>query len=104
MTGCDRKHPTILTLIPWQGSESVTWDIAVVSTLAHSYLHTSSNGAGSGVELRSQKHTKYSSLLYIYIFIIENRTLSTTNYRYNISTKRNKVHWASVRCTVSNVQ
>ena len=39
-----------------------------------------------------------------YIFIIENRTLSTTNYRYNISTKCNKVHWVSVKCAVSNVQ
>ena len=42
--------------------------------------------------------------LFIYLFIIENRTLSTTNYVYNISTKRNKVHWASVKCAVSNVQ
>ena len=40
----------------------------------------------------------------LYIFIIENHTLSTTNYRYNISIKRNKVHWASMKCAVSNVQ
>jgi len=42
--------------------------------------------------------------VYLFIIIIENHTLSTTNYRYNISTKRNKVHWASVKCAVSNVQ
>jgi len=38
------------------------------------------------------------------LFNIENGTVSTTNYSYNVSSERNKVQWASVKCAVSNVQ
>ena len=31
------EEPTDLTVVPWQGGKSVTWDITVVSTLSRSY-------------------------------------------------------------------
>jgi len=57
------KRPDGLTLIPWQGGKPLTWDVTVVSTLADSYLHSTSHSAGSAAETASnRKETKYSSL------------------------------------------
>jgi len=62
----DGKRPDGLTLIPWQGGKPLTWDVTVVSTLADSYLHSTSHSAGSAAETASiRKESKYSSLLNI---------------------------------------
>ena len=34
-----RSRSDGLTLIPWKGGKPLTWDVIVVSTSAHSYLH-----------------------------------------------------------------
>ena len=58
----DGKRPDGLILIPWQGSKPLTWDVTVVSTLADSYLHSTSHSAGSAAETASiRKEAKYSS-------------------------------------------
>jgi len=63
LTRVDGKRPDGLTLTPWQGGKSLTWDITVVSTLAASYLHASSHRAGGAAELAaSRKEAKYSCL------------------------------------------
>ena len=63
------KLPDGLTLIPWQGDKPLTWDVTVVSTLADSYLHSTSHSAGSAAETASaRKETKYSSLPPDFIF------------------------------------
>ena len=65
----DGKRPDGLTLIPWQGGKPMTWDVTVVSTLADSYLHSTSHSADSAAETASnRKETKYSSLPSDYIF------------------------------------
>ena len=65
----DGKRPDGLTLIPWQGGKPLTWDVMVVSTLADSYLHSTSHSAGSTAETTSvRKETKYSSLPPDFIF------------------------------------
>jgi len=56
-------------LIPWQGGKPLTWDVTVVSTLADSYLHSTSHTAGSAAETTSgSKESQYSSLPPDYIF------------------------------------
>jgi len=62
----DGKRPDGLTLIPWQVGKPLTWDVTVVSTLADSYLHSTSNSAGSAAETASvRKESKYSPFLQI---------------------------------------
>jgi len=69
LTRLDGKRPDGLTLIPWQGGKSLTWDVTVVSTLADSYLHASSHSAGGAAEIASvRKESKYSLLPSDYIF------------------------------------
>jgi len=50
LTRLDGKRPDGLTLIPWQGGKFLTWDVTMVSTLADSYLHSTSHSAGSAAE------------------------------------------------------
>jgi len=65
----DGKRPDRLTLIPWHGGKPLTWDVKVVSTLADSYLHSTSHYAGSVAEAASvRKESKYSSLPPEYLF------------------------------------
>jgi len=65
----DGKRPDRLTLIPWHGGKPLTWDVTVVSTLADSYLHSTSHSAGSVAEAASiRKESKYSSLRPEYLF------------------------------------
>ena len=59
----DGKRPDGLTLIPWQGGKSLTWDVTVVRTRADSYLHATSHSAGSAAKTAPlRKETKYSAL------------------------------------------
>jgi len=63
------KRPDRLTLIPWQVGKPLTWDVTVVSTLADSYLHSTSHSADSAAETVSvRKESKYSSLPPDFIF------------------------------------
>ena len=65
----DGKQPDGLTLIPSQGGKPLTRDVTVVSTLADSYLHSTSHCAGSTAETASdRKETKYSFLPPDFIF------------------------------------
>ena len=61
----DGKRPDGLTLVPWQGNKPLTWDVKVVSTLADSYLHSTSHSAGSAAETASiRKESKYSAIIF----------------------------------------
>jgi len=65
----DGKRPDGLTLILWQGSKPLTWDVTVVSTLSDSYLHSTSHSAGSAADTASnRKETKYCFLPPNFIF------------------------------------
>ena len=55
----NNKRPDGLTLIPWQGGKSLTWDVTVVSTVADSYLHSTSRSAKAACV---RKESKYSTL------------------------------------------
>jgi len=69
ITTLDGKRPDGLTLTPWQGGKSLTWDVTVVSTLADSYLHASSHSAGGAAEIASvTKESKCSLIPPDYIF------------------------------------
>ena len=46
----DGKHPDGLTLIPWKGGKSLTWDATVTDTVAESYLANTSIEAGAAAE------------------------------------------------------
>jgi len=49
MAGCetDDKRPDGLTLITWQSSRCLIWDVTVADTLTPSYLSASSTKAGA---------------------------------------------------------
>ena len=49
----DGKRPDGLTLIPWQGSMPLLWDVRVVSTLTDSYVSVTALRADASAELAS---------------------------------------------------
>ena len=52
-----------MTLVPWTGVKSLTWDVRVVDTLAKSHLNISSMTQGGPSEnAASAKEVKYSDL------------------------------------------
>jgi len=55
LTRTDGKRPDGLTLIPWQAGKPLTWDVTVVSTLADSYVHLSSQSAGGAAEAAANR-------------------------------------------------
>jgi len=66
----DGKRPDGLTLVPWQGGRSVTWDVTVTDTLAESYLNSTSAVAGGAAEAAaSRKEQKYAALSSTYNFV-----------------------------------
>ena len=46
----DGKRPDGLSLIPWHGGKSVTWDVTVVCALANSYVEMAAREAGAVAE------------------------------------------------------
>ena len=55
----DGKRPDGLTLIPFEGGRSLTWDVTVVCTTAGSYIDL----VGSVAEMAaSRKESKYATL------------------------------------------
>jgi len=69
LTRTDGKRPDGLTLIPWQAGKPLTWDVTVVSTLADSYVHLSSQSAGGAAEAAANRKThKYTDLPATHIF------------------------------------
>ena len=70
LTRSDGKRPDGLTLVPWQGGRSVTWDVTVTDTLAESYLNLTSAAAGGAAEAAaSRKKHKYVALSSTYNFV-----------------------------------
>jgi len=65
----DDKRPDGLTLVPWSRGKSLTWDVTVVTTLAESYISSSSRSAGAAAENAAvRKTSKYSDLPSCHIF------------------------------------
>ena len=59
----DWKRPDGLTLVPWQSSRSLVWDVTVVCPLADSYVASAAREARSVAELAAtKKEDKYSGL------------------------------------------
>ena len=81
LTRIDGKRPDGLTLIPWQGGRSLTWDVTVVDTFAASYLAVNSIASGGACAAAvARKSAKYASLTSTYIFLpIAVETLGTIN-------------------------
>ena len=64
------KHPDGLTLIPWQVGNNLVWDVAVIDTMANSYLMSPSVTAGSAAELAaSRKEKKYFDMVTTHIVL-----------------------------------
>jgi len=56
-------------MTPWQAGKPLTWDVTVVSTLADSYVHLSSQSAGGAAEAAASRKTpKYADLPATHIF------------------------------------
>jgi len=66
----DGKHPDGLTLIPWKGGKSLTWDATVTDTVAESYLSNTSIEAGAAAEAAAdRKEAKYAQIISSHVFI-----------------------------------
>ena len=66
----DGKHPDGLTLIPWKGGKSLTWDATVTDTVAESYISTTAIEAGAAAEAAAvRKEVKYAEIINSHIFI-----------------------------------
>ena len=65
----DGKRPDGLTLIPFDGGRSLTWDVTVVCTTADSYTGLAVQGPGCMAEMAaSRKEAKYATLRTHYDF------------------------------------
>jgi len=57
------------SMIPWKEAKPLTWDVTVVSTLADSYLNTTSKSAGGAFEIAAtRKLSKYYLSILLSIF------------------------------------
>jgi len=65
----DGKRLDGVTLIPFEGGRSLTWDVTVVCTTADSYIDLAVHGPGCVVEMAaSRKEAKYATLRTHYDF------------------------------------
>lgn len=65
----DGKRPDGLTLVPWSCGKALTWDVTIATTLADSYIASSSRSAGSAAEAAAaRKVQKYADIPANYIF------------------------------------
>ena len=59
----DGRRPGGLSVIPWQASKAVVWDVTVTCTTAVSYVDSSAREAGAAAETAAARKTaKYSNL------------------------------------------
>ena len=59
----DGKRPDGLTIFPWTYGKALVWDVAVVDTLAQSYVATTSKQAGAAADAaENRKQRKYHAL------------------------------------------
>ena len=69
LTRTSGRRPDGLTLTSWQAGKPLTRDVTVVSILAVSYVHLSSQSAGGAVEAAaSRKTSNYANLPDTHIF------------------------------------
>jgi len=60
----DGKRPDGLTLIPFEGGRSLTWDVTVVCTTADSYIDLAVQGPGCMAEMAaSRKEAKWYGIV-----------------------------------------
>jgi len=78
----DGKRPDGLTLIPWHGGRSATWDVTVTDTMAASYLGSTSTMAGGAAKAAAdRKIQKYTNLMGTYHFVpLAVETLGPVNF------------------------
>jgi len=56
----DGKRPDGLTLVPWQSSKSLCWDVTVICPLTESYVSGAAREAGAAAEVAAtRKEEKY---------------------------------------------
>jgi len=76
LTKIDGRHQDGLTINFSQAGKPLIWDITVVSTLANSHVHLSSQSAGG----TSRKTSKYADLPAAYVFqLLAFKTRGTTH-------------------------
>lgn len=65
----DGKRPDGCTIVPWRGGKLLAWDVTVCTTVADSYVATSSQSAGSvPKQAADRKCQKYAELSVAYDF------------------------------------
>ena len=65
----DGKRPDGVTLVPWQSSNSLCWDVTVTCPLAESYVTRAASEAGATAEMAAtRKEEKYVDLGARYLF------------------------------------
>ena len=77
----DVRRPDGITLVPWQASKAMAWDVTVASTLADSYIRASSTSSVAAAEQAAyRKSMKYADLPASFQFQpIEVETLGSIN-------------------------
>ena len=64
-----KTSPECCTLIPWHGGRPLAWDVAVCTTMAESYVNSTSQAAGAMAEQAADKKcSKYAELSASYGF------------------------------------